>query len=162
MLFRSCGYESLGYIGAYYEQEGIVIGKTRHQALVRILQESNRYHEEQFFIGELNKQSGYEMAKKAVKENKLAKAVLLGSDQIAEGALEAFEEEGLKIPEDLSVIIYKDIETLRSKYPTYDVIQMFPDFVWETAIKLLIERITGTRVETMTVILPSKFCEGKS
>ena len=161
-ILEEQSYESLGYIGAYYEQDGIVIGKTRHEALVNIVKDKNKYQEEQFFIGEFSKESGYEMAKRAIRANHLAKAVLLGNDQIAEGALEAFEEEGLKVPEDVRVIIYKDIETLRSKYPSYTVVEMFPDFVWETAIKLLIERITGARKETMTVILPSKFCQGKA
>lgn len=151
-------YGNLGYIGGYYESKSLVIGKTRHSALVRILQEKGAYEEHLFFIGEMSKTSGYELAKKAIKTKSLARAVLLGNDQIAEGALEAFEEEGLKVPEDVAIVIYKDVETLRSKFPTYTTIQMFPDFVWETAIKLMIERITGTRTETMTVILPSKLC----
>lgn len=151
-------YGNLGYIGSYYESKSLVIGKTRHSALVRILQEKGAYEEHLFFIGEMSKTSGYELAKKAIKTKSLARAVLLGNDQIAEGALEAFEEEGLKVPEDVAIVIYKDVETLRSKFPTYTTIQMFPDFVWETAIKLMIERITGTRTETMMVILPSKLC----
>lgn len=151
----------IGYIGAYYEQDGIVIGKTRHEAFIKILQEKSCYEEAYCMIGEFSKESGYEMAKRVLEQGRLPEALLLGSDQIAEGVLEAFEEAGKQVPEDTIAIIYKDIETLRSKYEAYHSIQMFPDFVWETAIKLLIERITGTRTETMTVILPSKFCLGK-
>lgn len=157
-VLETMGYENLGYIGGYYESKDLVIGRTRHNALVKILQDKGAYNEELFFVGELSRESGYELAKKAIKTNYLAKAILLGSDQVAEGVLEAFDEENIKVPEDVAVIIYKDIETLRSKFPTYTAVQMFPDFVWETAIKLLIERITGTRTETMTVILPSKLC----
>lgn len=151
----------IGYIGAYYEQDGIVIGKTRHEALVKILKEKNCYEASYCMIGEFSKASGYEMARRVLEQESLPQAILLGSDEIAEGVLEAFEEAGKQVSKDLKIIIYKDIETLRSKYPAYHAIQMFPDFVWETAIKLLIERITGVRTETMTVILPSKFCTGK-
>ena len=151
-------YESLGYIGGYYERNGFKIGRTRHQALIDILSQRGCYHEELFLVGEMTKESGYKLAHEAIRSNHLARAVLLGSDEVAEGALEAFEEVGLKVPEDVEVIIYKDIVTLRSKFPTYTSIQMFPDFVWETAIKLIIERITGNRTETMTVVLPSKLC----
>lgn len=153
------GYDSLGYIGGYYETEELVIGKMRHQALVRILQQKGYYNEAYFFIGELTRESGYQLMQQAIQTKNLARAVLLGSDAIAEGALEALEEAGLNVPEDVEVIIYKDIETLRSKFPTYTSIRMFPDFLWETAIKLILERITGGRTETMTVILPSKLCE---
>lgn len=157
-VLETMKYESLGYIGGYYESKDLVIGKTRHNALVKILQDKGRYDENLFFVGELSREGGYELAKRAIKTNHLAKVILLGSDQIAEGVLEAFAEEEIKVPEDVTVIIYKDIETLRSKFPSYTAVQMIPDFVWETAIKLLIERITGSRTETMTVILPSKFC----
>lgn len=160
-VLDTMGYENLGYIGGYYEGQEVVIGKMRHEALVKILKDKGAYQKELFFIGEISKESGYELAKKAIETNRLAKAILLGSDQVAEGVLEALDEAGVKVPEDVAVIIYKDIETLRSKFPTYTAIQMFPDFVWETAIKLLLERITGARTETMTVILPSKFCIGK-
>lgn len=153
------GYDSLGYIGGYYETEGLVIGKARHQALIKALQNRESYNEDYFFIGELTRESGYELMQQAIRTNSLARAVLLGNDAIAEGALEALEEAKFRVPEDVEVIIYKDIETLRSKFPTYTSVQMFPDFLWETAIKLMLERITGVRTETMTVILPSKLCE---
>lgn len=159
-ILETKGYENIGYIGGYYEKGPLVIGKTRHHALMRILKARDKYKEENFFIGELSKESGYQMAKEAIVNKRLARAVLLGNDQIAEGALEAIEEAGLRVPEDVAVVVYKDIETLRSKFPTYTAIQMLPDFVWETAIKLLLERITGARSETMTVILPSKFYIG--
>lgn len=158
-IFETKHYESLGYIGGYYENKSIVIGKTRHNSLVKILKNKQRYDEKLFFIGELTKESGYKLAKEAIHSKRLARAVLLGSDQIAEGALEAFNEEGLKVPEDVAIVIYKDIETVKSKFPAYTTVQMFPDFVWETAIKLMIERMTGDRKETMTVILPSKLCQ---
>ncbi|MEG1829613.1 MAG: LacI family DNA-binding transcriptional regulator [Cellulosilyticaceae bacterium] len=149
-------YESLGYIGGYYERDNLVIGKRRHQSLIEILQSKGRYNEKQFFIGDLSKESGYRLAKKAIVSQNLARVVLLGNDQIAEGVLEAFEEEGLRVPEDVDVILYKDIDTIKSKGLNYTAVDMIPSFVWETAIKLLVERITGTRTETMTVILPSK------
>lgn len=149
-------YESLGYIGGYYERDNLVIGKTRHQSLIKILQTKGKYNEKQFFIGDLSKESGYRLAKKAIVDQNLARAILLGNDQIAEGVLEAFEEEGIRVPEDVDIILYKDIETVKSKVLNYTAVDMIPNFVWETAIKLLVERITGARSETMTVILPSK------
>ena len=154
-------YASLGYIGGYYEKENLIIGKTRHKCLVEILKSKERYEADYFFVGDLSKESGYNLAKQAIAANKLARAILIGSDQIAEGVLEAFEEEGIKVPEQTDVIVYKDIETVKSKFPKYTAVHMIPDFVWETAIKLLVERITGARTETMTVILPSKLCIGK-
>lgn len=58
------------------------------------------------------------MAKNAIAKSALAEAMLIGSDEVAEGALEAFRETGLRVPKDVAVIIYQDIQTLESKWPT--------------------------------------------
>ena len=73
----------------------------------------------------------------SVEEHTLAEAVLLGSDEVAEGALEAFRELGIRVPKDVAVIIYQDIQTLESKWPTGTCLEMFPDYVWENALELL-------------------------
>ncbi len=65
-----------------------------------------------------------------MEEHTLAEAVLLGSDEVAEGALEAFRELGVRVPKDVAVIIYQDIQTLESKWPTGTCLEMFPDYVW--------------------------------
>ena len=95
------------------------------------------------------------MAMQAAKNGGLAEAMLLGSDEVAEGALEAFRELGLRVPKDVAVVIYQDIETLQSKWPTGTCIEMFPDYVWQNAIELLLRRIGQKRGQPMTVTVPT-------
>ncbi len=59
--------------------------------------ESGYYAEENFYIGEISRESGYELAKKAILSGHLPEAVLLGSEEVAEGALEAFQDAGLRV-----------------------------------------------------------------
>ncbi len=61
--------------------------------------------------------------------------LILGNDEVAEGALEAIKELKYRIPKDVAVVVYRDIETLSTKYPTYTSLRMLPDIVWTTAIK---------------------------
>ena len=105
-------------------------------------------------VGEIG-ESGYALAKKAVEEHTLAEAVLLGSDEVAEGALEAFRELGIRVPKDVAVIIYQDIQTLESKWPTGTCLEMFPDYVWENALELLFGRISQRRSQAVTVTVPT-------
>ena len=88
------------------------IGAHRLAAIRRILEERGQYDPRTFHVGEISRESGYALAKKAVEEHALAEAVLLGSDEVAEGALEAFRELGVRVPKDVAVIIYQDIQTL--------------------------------------------------
>lgn len=102
------------------------------------------------------------LAKQAIQTGRLPEAVLLGSEEVAEGALEAFQDAGLRVPKDVAVVIYKDIETLESKWPSYTKVRMFPDIVWQTAIKLLLEQIQEGRKDNMTIYLPTKLEVGDS
>lgn len=155
-------YRSVGFIGGLYEEGQVKIGYRRLEGIRDSFMESGYYAEENFYIGEISRESGYELAKKAILSGHLPEAVLLGSEEVAEGALEAFQDAGLRVPKDIAVVIYKDIETIESKWPTYTKVRMFPDIVWQTAIKLLLEQITEGRKDNMTIYLPTKLEVGDS
>ena len=148
-------YTGLGYIGGIYDGANGRIGTHRLAAIRRILEKRGQYDPRTFHVGEISRESGYALAKKAVEEHTLAEAVLLGSDEVAEGALEAFRELGVRVPKDVAVIIYQDIQTLESKWPTGTCLEMFPDYVWENALELLFGRISQRRSQAVTVTVPT-------
>lgn len=150
---------SIGYIGGYYvdnSNNNIVIGKSRHQSLITILISKGIYHSEYFHIGKMTRESGYTLTKAAIDTNTMPQSVILGNDEIAQGAIKAINDSNLEINKDVYIYIYKDIETSLSSCKDYGELQMFPDYMWELAIKLLIERISGKRNYAMTTILPPK------
>lgn len=147
-------YKSLGYIGGICEGQNWRIGVNRLEGLKGILSARNAYDERFFHIGEISRESGYALAKHAVETGALPEAVLLGSDEVAEGALEAFRELRVRVPKDVAVVIYHDIQTLESKWPTGTCIEMYPDYVWESALDLLFGRISQRRSQAVTVMMP--------
>jgi|UniRef100_UPI003FEE5B88 LacI family transcriptional regulator len=62
--------------------------------------------------GKFNKESGKEIINNLMRENKEFKytAILCGNDYIAFGVIEGLKENGLKVPEDISVIGYDNME----------------------------------------------------
>jgi len=155
-------YCSVGYIGGTYEEGQVRIGYRRLEGIRATFEQRGFYEEENFYIGDISRESGYNLAKQAIQSGRLPEAVLLGSEEVAEGALEAFQDAGLRVPKDVAVVIYKDIETLESKWPSYTKVRMFPDIVWQTAIKLLLEQIQEGRKDNMTIYLPTKLEVGDS
>ncbi|WP_395549128.1 MULTISPECIES: LacI family DNA-binding transcriptional regulator [unclassified Lacrimispora] len=155
-------YCSVGYIGGTYEEGQVRIGYRRLEGIRGAFMQRGFYEEENFYIGDISRKSGYNLAKQAIQSGRLPEAVLLGSEEVAEGALEAFQDAGLRVPKDVAVVIYKDIETLESKWPSYTKVRMFPDIVWQTAIKLLLEQIQEGRKDNMTIYLPTKLEVGDS
>ncbi|HCD44579.1 MAG TPA: LacI family transcriptional regulator [Lachnoclostridium sp.] len=155
-------YCSVGYIGGLYEEGQVRIGYRRLEGIRATFKQRGFYEEGNFYIGDISRESGYELAKKAIQSGRLPEAVLLGSEEVAEGALEAFQDAGLRVPKDVAVVIYKDIETLESKWRTYTKVRMFPDIVCRPAIKLLLEQTQEGRKDNMTIFLPTKLEVGDS
>jgi LacI family transcriptional regulator len=155
-------YRSAGYIGGLYENGEVRIGYRRLKCVKETFAQYGCLDERNIYVGELSKESGYALAKEAMVSGHLPEALILGSDEIAEGAIEAFQEAGLRTPKDLAIVIYEDIKTLESKWKDFTRVQMFPDIVWETAIKLLLEQIHQRRTDSMKIFLPAKLKLGDS
>ena len=155
-------YRSIGYIGGIYEKDGVRIGTHRLMGLTEILAQRGCYKEHYFCVGEISRESGYRLTRELLETDDVPEVLVLGNDEVAEGALEAVKELKYRIPKDVAVVIYRDIETLQTKYPTYTSLRMLPDIVWSTAIKLLLERIIDKRVDSMKVYLPTKLELGDS
>lgn len=153
---------SVGYVGGLYEHGPVRIGFHRLENFKSNLQEFGVYDPSMIRVGELSRESGFRLMKELLESAKLPEAVLLGNDAVAAGALRAVEEAGLSIPEDLAVVLYNDIETLKPSHPQYTCIKMYPDFVWQTGIELLLERILNRRTQTMKIIIPTRLSLGES
>lgn len=150
-------YPTVGFISGYYENENIVIGKTRNATFERLFRERDCYSGDRCLVGDMTAEGGYRLALQMIESKALPRALLTGSDELAEGVLAALQERGFKTPQDVDVIIYKDIETLLSGYPSsHPSVQMYTQFMWETAINMILQRIGGKRSEVMTLIFPSK------
>ncbi|MFT8887308.1 MAG: LacI family DNA-binding transcriptional regulator [Ethanoligenens sp.] len=153
---------AIGYIGGVYDSPEIHIGHHRLAQFEHCLQDCGVYRPELVHVGEMTDESGYRLMGQFIQDGNLPEAMLLGNDAVAEGALRAVDEAGLSIPEDLAVVLYNDIETLKPEHPNYTTIKMYPDFVWQTAIELLFDRILGRRSQTMKIIIPTRLLLGES
>lgn len=161
-LLEQKEYRSIGYIGGIYQDHMVEIGIHRLEGLKKILKEKEYFCEKYFCVGEISQESGYQLTKDLLLTKDIPEVLILGNDEVAEGALQAIKEFKYRIPKDMAVVIYRDIETLETKYPTYTTLCMLPDIVWQTAIKLLLERIIDKRKDTMRVYLPTKLQIGDS
>ena len=73
--------------------------------------------------GNYNFESGYNATKKLLSKNSPT-AIFMGNDSMAIGAMQAIEELGLKVPEDISIIGFDDIEVARYLTPALTTVRM--------------------------------------
>lgn len=115
LLFH--GYENIGYItGPLSTQESldrrdgaIAALKTENKTFIKICE------------GDFSSGSGYEHALVLLDEK--VDAIICGNDQMALGVYKAAKERGLKIPDDLAVIGFDDIESANLISPTLTTVQ---------------------------------------
>ncbi|WP_070329079.1 MULTISPECIES: LacI family DNA-binding transcriptional regulator [Exiguobacterium] len=86
-------------------------------------------------------------------------AVFVAGDQMAIGAIEAVHEHGLRVPEDISIIGYDDIDMIKYITPKLTTIRQDTDEIGEAAAELLIEQMTAKERLTERRVIPVKLIE---
>jgi DNA-binding LacI/PurR family transcriptional regulator len=86
---------------------------------------------------------GYELAGELVEKSagNLPTAVIALNDQIAIGAINRLREDGIRVPEDLSVVGYDNIAVAEHFFPTLTTVDHQTDRLMDLAVRGLIERL---------------------
>jgi LacI family transcriptional regulator len=90
---------------------------------------------------DFGKENGYTSAKALLSQKKPPTALFLSSDLIALGALEAIFELGLRIPDDVSLVAFDDIDFAPFLVSPLTVVSQPKDQIGERAVNLLIDQI---------------------
>ena len=83
-------------------------------------------------------------------------AVFVANDSLAIGCYKAVHENGLAIPEDISVVGYNDIPAAKYLVPPLTTVHLYMDFMGEQAVLVLAERILTGREISIQTLIPAK------
>lgn len=153
------GHKHIGYIGGreYVGPERIPLGERRELIFREYMKSINMLDEKEIYIGSFVAESGYQLMKKAISNSKnLPTAFFIASDSMAIGALRALHEADLKVPDDISLIGFNDIPTSKYTVPPLATVRVHKEFMGETAVEMLLERIVKKRVIPKKVVIPTK------
>lgn len=89
---------------------------------------------------------GYQIVKDLIKINYIPSAFFISSDWMAVGAIKAFHEAGIKVPEDISIIGYDNIEYFKYFNPSLTTVSQDARKIGETAAISLKQKIDGKEV----------------
>jgi LacI family transcriptional regulator len=100
------GYRKFAFLAGV---EATLDNQERYKATVDVLQSHGlKIAPEHHLHGDYTEQSGYQAAKILLLSNQLPEIVISANDDMAFGMIEAFEETGLRIPEDIAVTGFDD------------------------------------------------------
>ena len=97
----------------------------------------------QFDVEEFSPELGYPFAKQLLARNQPFTALFAYNDLSAIGAMRAFQEAGLRVPQDISVIGFDDIPAALYYYPSLTTLRQPLVAMGELAARALVERIEG-------------------
>jgi DNA-binding LacI/PurR family transcriptional regulator len=95
--------------------------------------------------GDFTEVAGVEAARLLLRRKKLPSAVFAANDLVAAGALDTFEDAGLEVPDDLSVVGYDNTFLARMHHVSLTTVDQSTEEMGRTAVDLLHQRVENGR-----------------
>ena len=112
--------------------------------------------------GAFDEKSGYTAMQRLLRQAPAPDAVFAASDQMAIGAMAAIHESGLRVPEDIALVGFDDIETAQYTHPPLTTVHQDLLGQGQLAVNLLLARINGTTSAVETKVLPAELVVRRS
>ena len=107
--------------------------------------------ETMYYTGRYSYEFGYNGMKQALRERKKLTAVFAMADVIAIGAIRALFDEGLRVPEDISVVGYDGLRIGDFYVPKLTTISQSVELLAKCSFELLISCMQGAPAQHLTV-----------
>jgi DNA-binding LacI/PurR family transcriptional regulator len=151
------GFQRIGYING---ERGNLVGDLRQRGYERALIHDGRRTKKELifhlrFRGERHDyQSGYEIGKKLLKMRVKPDAVFVYNDLSALGFEDAILDQGLKVPEDVGVVGFDDIERGQYARVPLTTVRQPTALIGRRAVELLLKLMGGKTVTTRIILKP--------
>lgn len=107
-------------------------------------------------------EGGYNSMKDLLLLEERPTAVFVASDKMAIGAIDAIKDAGLRVPEDISIIGFDDIELAQYVTPKLTTVKQDGELIGKTAIDLLVKEIDSKTKINENVIVPVELIKRES
>ncbi|KGP92288.1 LacI family transcriptional regulator [Pontibacillus chungwhensis BH030062] len=137
---QSLGHTRIAHIAGH---ESTFAGEQRKKGFYQAMKALNLEVPDEYVVnGDYFSIEGGARAMKSLLElEKRPTAVYAAGDSLAMGAINAINEQGLRVPEDLSVVGYDDIELAQYIHPALTTIRQQTDLIGQESAKLLLKQI---------------------
>ena len=150
---HAMGYRRIGFIGwidAFYGPDNIH-SERRCRTYIDWMTRAGLYDPELCMVEPMTPDSGYKLAKAMLSKPNPPKILITCNDNMALGAYRAIHETGLRIPEDIAVASFNDIPVAQFLGPPLSTVKIPAELIGETAVDLLLERLSGREVAKKVV-----------
>lgn len=158
------GYKTIGYLGGTERDifaDNSEIEDKRFTTYEKVMKTEGLYCKNHVIIGEYTMTQGYDLMKNLIKKGNLPEAFFIASDSMAIGAMHALQEENIRIPEDVAIVGFNDIQMARFASTPLTTVKVYTEQMGRVGVKLLLDKISGREIP-LKVIVPTKLVVRKS
>lgn len=149
-----CGRQRIGFIGGDIQHPSIY---DRYQGYQRALEQNGIPGQETLVVVDEpypDRQSGYRAMEKLIRRAPDVDAVFACNDAMALGALQCLKEKGKKIPQDIALIGFDDVEADLTVDPSLSTIRVNKEELGIQAIRLMIEILNSSKPISRKILVP--------
>jgi LacI family transcriptional regulator len=155
------GHKKIAILAGLFDDPNA--GIPRLQGYIKALSDNGiKFDKDLVYEGNYRYKSGYENMKEILSKGTIPTAVFAVSDLMAIGASKAILEEGLKIPEDISVMGFDGVEAAEFFYPPITTINQPRYEMGAEAMRLLKRLMDNEEVEEKNIVLDFELIERES
>jgi LacI family transcriptional regulator len=143
----------LGHTNVYHiaGPKYTISGQTRLYGFRNVMKKHPQIKHKVFEAVNFGLEDGYEEAMKILQEPELPTAIFVAGDWMALGVVKAFRQHGVRVPEDISVIGYDNLEFLQYSEPALTTVSQNKRQIGRTAAEYLIRQINGETVSSKLI-----------
>lgn len=153
-----CGHRDVAFFAGQLKENGVM--QKRLAGYRQALEEFGAaYREDYVFEGQIDYKSGVTMAERLARSGSGVTAIVAAADILAIGAIKGLYNSGLRVPEDMSIIGFDDLEISQYLAPGLTTIRQQISLKGQRAVELLLEHIADPSLSKQEEILPLKLIE---
>ncbi len=99
------------------------------------------FNEKLIYYDAFDYATGYERANDVLNERNIPTAIFAANDEVAIGAMRRLQNEGLNVPEDVSIVGFDDIKGAEFSHPPLTTVRQPTGEVGKKALEILLEKI---------------------
>ncbi|ELA6769670.1 substrate-binding domain-containing protein [Vibrio alginolyticus] len=155
-----CGHTEIGCItGPLIKHQA----QMRYEGYKRAMNEAGLEFNANWIIeSDFECEGGYQAFKKMAQRDALPSSIFVSNDMMAMGVINAANELGIKVPDDLSIIGYDDIHIAKFMSPSLTTIHQPKYRLGQAAVETLVRKLDEKSTEAQVVQLEPTLVERKS
>jgi DNA-binding LacI/PurR family transcriptional regulator len=148
------GHDRIGFITGLDDSD---VGRNRFAGYLNALQRNGiSQRDELIFKGDYTYQTGIDGADYLLSLNTAPTAIVCANDTMALGVLKKLSQEGISVPDDISVIGFDDIRVASHMTPALTTVAAPIVEIARHAVDMLQAMISGTNMDNRHIILPGQ------